>query len=400
VTDERSDPSEVRRVALAGAAPGEPGREVVLVGTAHVSRESVALVREVIERERPDAVCIELDAQRHEALAERVRFEDLDLREVIRRGALSPLLANLLLAAWQRRLGGALGVAPGSELLEASRTAERLGIPVALCDRDVRVTLRRAWASMGWWSRSRLVAELATGLFERPELSEDELRRLRERDVLSELLDALGAAYPGLKRVLIDERDAWLADRVRATAGRRLVAVAGAGHLDGMERALHAAAPVDLAALSEIPPVSPAWRWLGWSVPALAVAALLAIGLRAGPAAAGENLSLYVLATGLPASLGAAAAFAHPLTIAAAFAVAPVTVLSPLVGAGHVLALIEAWLRPPRVAELERVASDAGRPRAWWRNRLLRALLVFVFTSVGAAAGGWLGLYRLFRAAV
>jgi pheromone shutdown-related protein TraB len=382
------DASDVRRVEVGG-------REIVLVGTAHVSRESTELVAAVIERERPDAVCIELDAQRYESLAERRHWESLDLLELIRRQRLAALLANLVLASYQRRLGGALGVVPGAEMLEAARAAERLGIPVALCDRDVRVTLRRAWAATSFWRKAQLVAALATSLFERPELGEAELRRLRERDVMNELMRELGAALPELKRVLIDERDAWLAERIRTTAGRRIVAVVGAGHLEGMERALRAGRPVDLAAFEGIPPVSPVWRAVGWGIPALVVGSLAWIGVRMGPEVAGRHLGAYVVATGLPTSLGAAAALAHPITIAAAFLVAPLTVLSPVIGAGHVLALVEAWLRPPLVAELERATHDAGRLGAWWANRLLRCLLVFVFTTLGAMGGAYVGLYEL-----
>ena len=389
---ERSDPSDVRRIEV-------DGRELVLVGTAHVSRESVDLVREMIERERPDAVCLELDAQRYEGLAERSRWESLNLVELIRSKRLAALLANLLLATWQRRLGGALGVVPGAEMLEAARAAERLGIPVALCDRDVRVTLRRAWAAMSWLRKGELVGTLAASLFERPNLDEEELRRLRDRDVMSELMEELGAALPELKRVLIDERDAWLAERIRATAGRRIVAVVGAGHLAGMERALRGRRAVDLASLEEIPPASPLWRWLGFGIPALILGSLVWIAVRMGPEVATRNLGAYVLATGLPTSLGAAAALAHPLTIAGAFFVAPITVLSPVIGAGHVLALVEAWLRPPLVGELERVSSDAMRLRAWWGNRLLRCLLVFAFTTLGAMGGAWVGLYELLSAA-
>ena len=398
--DQPPDPSDVRRIEVGAVGgvdglDGAGGREIVLVGTAHVSRESSELVAAVIERERPDAVCIELDPQRYESLAQRRHWESLDLLELIRRQRLAALLANLVLASYQRRLGGALGVVPGAEMLEAARAAERLGIPVALCDRDVRVTLRRAWAATSLWRKAQLVGALATSLFERPELDEAELRRLRDRDVMTELMQELGAALPELKRVLIDERDAWLAERIRTTPGRRIVAVVGAGHLAGMERALRAGRPVDLAAFETIPPVGLAWRLVGWGIPALIVGSLVWIGVRMGPEVAGQHLGAYVIATGLPTSLGAAAALAHPLTIAAAFLVAPITVLSPVIGAGHVLALVEAWLRPPLVAELERATHDAGRLRSWWANRLLRCLLVFVFTTLGAMTGAYLGLYEL-----
>ena len=388
---ERGDSADLRRIEV-------DGREILLVGTAHVSRESAELVREVIERERPDAVCLELDPQRFEALAERRSWESLDLLELIRRKRLATLLANLVLASYQRRLGGRLGVMPGAEMLEASRTAERRGIPVALCDRDVRITLRRAWASMSFWRKSQLAGTLAASLFERPELSEDDLRRLRDRDVMTELMDELGAALPELKRVLIDERDAWLAERIRATVGRRIVAVVGAGHLAGMERALRERRVVDLAVFETIPPVSPLWRWVGWGIPAAILGSLAWIAVHLGPEVATRSLGAYIVATGLPTSLGAAVALAHPLTIASAFFVAPITVLSPVIGAGHVLALVEAWLRPPLVAELERLSQDATSLRAWWGNRLLRCLLVFVFTTLGAMAGAYVGLYELLRA--
>jgi len=388
---EADDSSDVRRLRI-------DGRELVLVGTAHVSRESARLVCEVIERERPDAVCLELDAQRFETLVERRRWESLDLRELIRRRQLAALLANLVLASYQRRLGGALGVVPGAEMVEAARTAERLGIPVVLCDRDIRITLRRSWASLSLLRQAELIAILAASLFERPELDEAELRRLRDRDVMSELMDELGTSLPVLKRVLIDERDRYLAERIRGTDARRIVAVVGAGHLAGMERELRDARPVDLAAIEAIPPVSPVWRAFGWGVPLLILGSLAWIAARLGPAVAGRKLGAYILATGLPTSVGAAAALAHPLTILAAFLVAPITVLTPVLGAGHVLALLEAWLRPPRVSELEHVMRDAASPRAWWSNRLLRCLLVFVFTTLGAIGGAYVGLYELLGA--
>jgi pheromone shutdown-related protein TraB len=371
------------------------GREVILVGTAHVSRESAELVRRVIEAERPDVVCVELDAQRHAALSERRRFESLDLRQVIRSRQLAALVANLLLASWQRRMGGALGVMPGSEMLEAMRTAAELGIPTRLCDRDVRVTLRRAWASLSLWRKSELMATLLASAFETPKLDEAELRRLRDQDVLSQLMAELAEAMPGLSRVLIDERDAYLAQKIREAPGRRVVAVVGAGHVAGMRRALEQAGPIDVAGLEAIPPVSPVWRWLGWGIPALMVAGLAWIGVTHGAEVAGRSLAFWIVANGLGCMLGAFLALAHPLTIAAAFFVAPVTTLSPLIGAGHVLAFLQAYVQPPLVSELEKVSDDVGSPSAWWRNRLLRIVLVFALTTIGSLTGNYVGGYEI-----
>jgi pheromone shutdown-related protein TraB len=367
------------------------GREIVLVGTAHVSRESAELVRRVIETERPDAVCVELDRQRYEALSQQRRFSQLDLKQVIRNRQLAPLVANLVLAAYQRKLGGALGVVPGAELLEATRAADAAGVPVALCDRDIRVTLRRVWGSLSFWKKSMLVSTLLVSLFERPALDEEGLRRLREQDVLSELMRELAAAMPGLVETLIHERDLYLARRILDTPGRRLVAVVGAGHVAGIRTALAGGARVDLGALDTIPPVSPVFKAIGWGIPALILAGLAWIGLAKGAQAAGENLWYFVLATGTPVTIGALLSLAHPAVILAAFPTAPFTSLSPVIGAGHVLAFLQAYLRPPLVADFDTLADDVSSLRRWWQSRLLRILLVFVLTTLGGLVGTWVG---------
>src|SRR5688572_1285661 len=372
------------------------GREFILIGTAHVSRESADLVREVIEKERPDCVCIELDAQRFESLSHRQRWENLDLRQVIRERQLAPLLANLVLASYQKKLGGALGVIPGTELLEAARAAEQHQIPVALCDRDVRITLRRAWASMSLWNKSKLLAALIASIVDRPELDEEELRRIRNQDVISELMRELARELPSVKIALIDERDAYLAHKILAAEGERVVAVVGAGHVAGIRDALTSRRPVDIAAISLIPPVSPIWKWLGWGLPAAVLLALVWIGLHHGASAAGAQLLFWIAATGGLTAAGAVLSLAHPLVVLSSFAVAPITALSPVLGAGHVLALLQAYLVPPMVREFEHMSDDFASPLRWWQNRLLRIFLVFLLTTFGALAGNYVGLAEMF----
>ncbi|MEE8474038.1 MAG: TraB/GumN family protein [Myxococcota bacterium] len=371
------------------------GREFILVGTAHVSRESTALVRAVIERERPDTVCVELDRQRYEALSQKRSWEALDLRQIIRKQQLAALLANLVLASYQKKLGGALGVQPGAELIEATRVADELGIRVELCDRDVRITLRRAWASTSLWKKAMLLATLLTSIFDRPEISEEELRKLREQDVLSELMRELGEAMPGLKRVLIDERDVFLTQKMKEAPGRRILAVIGAGHVAGIRRALVAPGSADLEEINRIPPMRPVLKWVGWGVPGLILGALVVIGLRRGVDVAGENLLIWIVANGVPSTLGALIALAHPATVIAAFFVAPVTSLIPVIGAGYVLAFLQAYLAPPLVSEFESVTDDVTSPRRWWSNRLLRIMLVFVFTTLGSLIGTYVGGYAI-----
>jgi len=384
VSDDGERPRDVHVLEL-------DDREIVLVGTAHISRESAELVREVIAKERPDCVCLELDARRYEALCEKRQFEALDLVEVIRRKQLATLFANLLLGAYQKRLGGRLGVVPGAEMVEAARAAEERGIPIALCDRDVRITLRRAWRSMSLWRKSRLFAELVVASFEKPSLSEEMLREIREGDVVSELLRELGEALPELKTALIDERDAWLAHKIRQAPGPRIVAVVGAGHVRGILAALRRPPEVDLAELGRIPPAGRAVKIVGWGVPAAILGALAWIGLSQGAAAARDNLVFWIVANGVPTTLGALLAAAHPVAIACAFFVSPVTSLIPVIGAGYVLAFLQAWLAPPTVREFQTVGEDATRPARWWRNRLLKVLLVFLFTTLGSIVGTWVG---------
>ncbi|MFO0688536.1 MAG: TraB/GumN family protein [Myxococcota bacterium] len=366
-------------------------REIWLVGTAHVSQRSVDLVREVIERERPDVVCIELDAGRYEALSQEKRFAEQDLREVMRKKQIATLMLNLILASYQRRLGLKLGVAPGSELLEAAKVAHRLDIPIALCDREVRVTLRRAWQSLSWWQRMRLVSELLASVIESPDVSEDELARLRNQDVVSEVMNELGRMMPDLKRVLIDERDAYLAHKILEADGRRVVAVVGAGHVEGMKGRLERGEKADLAEIESIPPDSIAWKLAGWSIPASIVVAIAWIALTQGPQAAGENVAIWFLAHAVPTALGGIIALGHPMAIAAGAFSSPFTALSPLIGAGHVAAFAQLWAAPPLVSDFATVGDDLAIARRWWQSRLMRIFLVFVLTTIGSSLGTWVG---------
>ncbi|HJS74986.1 MAG TPA: TraB/GumN family protein [Vicinamibacteria bacterium] len=372
------------------------GRDFILVGTAHVSMGSADLVREVIEREKPDHVAVELDEKRYQALTERDRWESLDIREIIRKKQLATLIVNLLLAAYQKRLGLKLGVMPGTELLEAVRTAEKNGIPVTLADRDVRVTLRRAWRAMSLWRKSFFLSALLASLFDEKELTEGQVQELLKRDVLSELMRDLGDAMPELKTVLIDERDLYLSHRIRQSPGRRVVAVVGAGHIEGIRKALLESREADVEELNRIPPVSPAWKWIGWSLPIAILGSIGYIGWTKGPEAAGDSALFWILASGTPCALGAILAFAHPLTVLAAFVSAPITTLSPVLGAGYVTAFVQAFVRPPRVKEFQTVAEDVTHLKRWWQSRLLRVFLAFLLPSVGASLGMIFGSVEIF----
>ncbi len=366
-------------------------REIILVGTAHVSRESVELVKKVIEAEKPDCVCVELDDKRFNALSGKKRWESLDLREIIRKKQLSTLLVNLVLASYQKKLGMQLGVMPGAELMEAAREAEKHAIPVTLCDRDVRVTLRRAWHATSFLKKGYLLATLLASLFDKTEITEEKLQELKKKDVLSELMSELGEAMPELKKVLIDERDIYLAEKIKNSPGRRLVAVVGAGHMAGIVRNIREDNSSAMAAISSFPPVSSAFKALGWSIPLLIIGSLVAIGILKGSGAAGANLLYWILANGIPTAIGAMLAWGHPYTIATAFVAAPLTSLTPVIGAGYVTAFVQVLVRPPLVREFETVGEDMATVAGWWKNKLLRVFLAFLLPGLGSMIGTWVG---------
>ncbi|MEA3385801.1 MAG: TraB/GumN family protein [Thermodesulfobacteriota bacterium] len=384
----RDYPSDVQVIHLGT-------REIILIGTAHISKDSVDLVRRVIKSETPDCVCVELDAKRYETLSKKKRWESLDLKEIIRKKQLSTLLFNLMLASYQKKLGNQLGVLPGTELLVAVKTAEEKGIPIALCDRDVRVTLRRAWYATSFFKKNYLLASLFAGLFDRTELTEEKLNELKKTDVLSELMLELGQALPELKRVLIDERDTFLSEKIKNAEGERIVAVVGAGHVEGIKKALLEDRHARMEEINVIPPVSPIWRVLGWSIPAVIFASLGVIAWNKGCDVAGDNIIYWILANGIPSSIGAMLALAHPLTIVTAFAAAPVTSLTPVIGAGYVTAFVQVLVQPPVVREFETVLEDMSTLIGWWTNKLLKVFLAFLLPGLGSMIGSWIGGYEI-----
>lgn len=370
-------------------------REFIVIGTAHISQESADLVKKVIEAEQPDCVCVELDEQRYKTLSDSRRWESLDIKDVIRQKQLITLLVNLVLASYQKRLGQELGVTPGTELLEATKVAKALDIPVALCDRDVRITLRRAWASMSFFEKLKFLFSGMVGVFDSPELSEEMLAELRKKDVLTELMQDLGRAMPVLKRVLLDERDVYIAQKAREAPGRKIVAVVGAGHAEGICETLIRNVDRDLADIETVPPASPIFKWIGWSIPVVILAAIAYIGINQGAGAAGENLMFWILANGIPSSIGAIIALAHPITIISAFVAAPITSLTPVIGAGYVTAFVQAYFQPPVVKEFKSVGEDINDFSKWWTNRLLRIFLVFILSSLGSMVGTYVGAYEI-----
>ncbi len=373
------------------------GREYFLIGTAHISQQSADLVRKVIEEEKPDVVCIELDEKRYQSLNDKKKWEELDLKNVIKEKQLSTLMLNILLASYQKKLGEKLGVNPGAELLEAAKTAKENNIPIELCDRDVRITLRRAWNSMSFWQKLKFLTAGLAGVFEKEELSEEKLTELRKTDVLNEMMTELGKVMPVLKSVLIDERDIYLAQKIKESKGNKVIAVVGAGHLNGIVEQINNGRQENLDKYEIIPPVSPILKGIGYAIPVIIIGAILYIGITKGASAASDNAIYWILANGIPSALGSAIAYGHPLTVLVSFLAAPFTSLTPLIGAGYVAAFVQLMLVPPKVKEFQTVSEDVMKAKNWWKNRLLRILLVFLLSGIGSAIGTYVGMFEIVK---
>lgn len=375
------------------------GKEVVLIGTAHISEESKKLVEETIEEERPDSLCVELDEGRLNALDNPTRWKQTDLRTVIKTRQLGTLLANLILSSHQKRLGNQTGVRPGEELYTAVKIAREKSIPLILSDRDIKITLRRAWRCTPWHRKFALLGGLLTSLFDKTEISEEELSKMKEQDTLNSLMEDFGKNFPEIKRVLISERDMFLAKSIRDAEGNKTLAVVGAGHCAGIKKILEEENELlPKEELETIPKGSLAWKIIGWAIPIAIVASIILLGFHAGVQKAGEVGLMWALLTGGGAMLGTIAAGAHPLTILVAFVVAPFTGLTPLIGVGFFTALAQVYVRPPRIEEMEALSDDIWKPARWWKNRVTRVFLCFLLPGVPALIGKVLAIFNIYNA--
>jgi pheromone shutdown-related protein TraB len=369
-----------------------------VVGTAHVSQHSVDEVRAVIAERHPEVVCVELDRRRFEALTRGTAFRDLDVLRVVREGRALYALAQIALAAYQRRIGARLGIKPGAELLAAIEAANAAGIPVELIDRDIDITFYRTWRNLGLWTRAVLVISLlvafrSTSARHGAPVSVEEIENLKHPRALSDMLTELGRAVPELKGPLIDERDQYLASRLTEVGrGRRcVVAVVGAAHVPGIEAQLGTSGDIDRDALDRIPPPSRLSRVIRWLVPIALVAALI----RGGAGGLTGLLFAWLVPTSIAAGTCTLAAGGSAASVLSALAAAPLAAVFPPLAISRIVGAIEAGQRRPSLADRERLASDSDTLRGFRHNPVTRTLLVALAASIGTAIGCGIGLVRV-----
>ena len=371
------------------------GVRYTLLGTAHVSLASVQAVEQAIGSGQFDAVAVELDPQRLQALTNPDALAKLDLIEVIRKNRIALFAANLALAAYQRRLAEQLGIEPGAELKRAVTLARERDLPVHLIDRDVGLTFRRASQRLGFFGKIKLVMGLGAGLFSSEDVGEDEIEKLKQGDMLESSFGEFASESPALYEAIIGERDRYMATRLREehnSEQRNVLAVVGAGHLAGLARYLESdtEAPTALREQLEAVPKKRNIPWITLTILAVVLAGI-GIGFWRGGLDMGANmLAIWALYTGGLAGLGALLAGSHPLSILTAIAVAPFKPFRLSIPTGAFAAVVETRLRKPAYADFLQLRDDAQTVKGWYRNRVTRIVLTFMLTNLGSMLGLWL----------
>ncbi len=370
------------------------GVRYTLLGTAHVSRASVDAVEAAVGSGRYDTIAVELDAQRHRTMTDPEALSKLDLFQILREGKTGLVAANLALAAYQRRLAEQLGVEPGAELKAAAVGANERGLRLSLIDRDVGITLKRAFRKLGFWGRTKLITGLAASLFADEKVESEEIEKLKQGDFLESSFGEFAAGSPPLYEAVIAERDRYMAARLRqvgAEGGREVLAVVGAGHLKGLAEHLRTdqdpPAP-QLEQLNSLPSASQV-PWFTLVLVAFLLGGFAWGVWQGGFELGGQLLLQWALITAVGGAIGCIVAGGHPLSVLAAFLSSPLTPLHPALASGTVSAAVEAWIRKPTYADFLRLRDDTGHWKGWWRNRVARVLVNFFLTSLGTAIGVW-----------
>jgi pheromone shutdown-related protein TraB len=389
----------------------QPTREItrdgvhyLLLGTAHVSRASVEAVKEMTGSGQFDAIAVELCPARHQALTKQQQWKDMDLYRIIREKKAGLVMANLALGAYQRRIADQFGIEPGAELKAAADAAVAHDLPLQLVDRDLATTLKRSYRAVPWYKRMMLSTGLIMSTVSSEEIDEEQIEKLKEGDILESTFTEFAEQSPELYEALIGERDRFMAARLRQenkdNAGKHVLVVVGAGHLEGLANYLANDEQDPQAEVEQLSILPPPTRWLKfvpWVIAALVLTGFW-IGFSRSPELGWQLVTLWVVINGGCAALGALLARGHPLTVLSAMFAAPLTSLNPAIAAGMVTGAVESWLRKPKVSDLERLRDDATTVKGWFKNPATRILLVFFFSNLGSAIGTWVAGFQIFDA--
>ena len=380
-------------------------KTIILVGTAHVSDESVKQVEQAINEHKPDAVAVELCQQRYLALKEEKKWDDTEITKVIESDKIYLFLLQILLGNFQRKIGDELGVKPGSEMMKAVEISEKQDIPIILADRNVKVTLKRAIDMMSLKEKIKILTGVVSG-FGGEEINKELVEKLKEKDVLTEVMEELAAQTPSIKRVLVDERDQYIAQMIYRQDAKKIVAIVGAGHMTGIIENLNQLDSMGQTITytqsiegENIQGMSKSKiNFIAYGVPTLFLLLIIWGFISNGASVTGDMMIKWFLVNGTLSAIGAACGLAHPLTILTAFIAAPFTSLNPAIAAGWVAGYVEIKVRKPRVVDFKNLMK-LKTTADYFKNRVVRVVLIVAFANIGSTLGTFIGFGILARIA-
>ncbi|WP_256436423.1 TraB/GumN family protein [Alkalibacter rhizosphaerae] len=362
-------------------------KEIVLVGTAHVSRNSAELVKRIVEQEQPDSVCIELDEQRYKSIKDKDKWRNTDIVQIIKEKKAGFMLTNIILSNYQRKIAEQFDIQAGQEMIQGIQSAEELQANIVMADRKIQTTFTRLWRKVSLWGKIKLISSIMYSLIDDEEITEEDLERMKTEDMLSSALTELSKSFPTLKTYLVDERDQYLAAKIKEAPGKKVVAILGAAHVPGVQEELFK--EQDLEELDSIPEKTLASKIGGWILPGL-ILVMIGLTFTVDTSMAWSQVLRFILWVGSLAALGTFLAGGHVLSAVASFVMAPLSAIHPLLATGWFAGLMEAHIRKPKVEDFERLSKDLYTLKGFWKNKVTRILLVVAFSNIGCTIGIWI----------
>lgn len=377
----------VRKISLGN-------KEITLIGTAHVSKESADKVEKIIKEINPDNVCIELDEGRYNSIVNNESWKDTDLVKVIKEKKTTLLLVNLILSSYQKRIASSFNINSGQEMINAINVSKEIGAKLTLADRDIKTTFLRIFRKMSFLEKMKLLFGLVFSFFEDEELTEEDLSKIQEGDFIENAMLEISESFPDLKKYLVEERDIYLSQKIKNAQGNKIVAVVGAAHLNGIEKKIYE--DYNLDEISSIPPSSKIGKFIGFLIPGIIII-MLGMSFYESLNSGLSQILNWIVYNSTFSALGVIFAIGSIPAILTAFVMAPITSLNPFLAAGWFAGLMEAHIRKPKVSDFENLSDDLNSIKGLWKNKITRILLVVTFANIGSTIGTFVAGFQIFK---
>jgi len=362
------------------------GKEIILVAAAHVLKQSAELIKRVIDEERPDSVCVELDEARYHNIQDPKAWENTDIIKVIKTKKAGFLFANLILASFQKKIAKNLNTVAGQEMLQGIDSAKETDAQLVLADRSIQTTFIRIWRKLSFFEKIKLIFSLLYSFGDDNDISNEDVSHLLKADVLESVTIEMRKQFPKIAEILISERDQYLAYKIKEAPGNKVVAVLGGAHVPGVKEEIFKIQ--NISKLLEVPPKSMASRIVGWVIPVV-IMGLIIFSFIANIETGMHQVSEWILWTGVLAALFTALSFGHPLSILTSLVAAPFTTLNPLIACGWLTGLVEATIRKPVVEDINNIPKDIFTVKGFFTNRFLKVLLIVIMANIGSSIGSF-----------